>query len=33
VSFYWIALLGALGMAGSLVCLLPTSPVLARQQS
>jgi MFS family permease len=33
VSFYWIAALGALGMAGSLFCLLPSSPVLARQQS
>jgi len=33
VSFYWIAALGALGMAGSLFSLLPSSPVLARQQS
>jgi MFS family permease len=33
VAFHWIALLGALGIAGSLVHLLPSSPVLARQQS
>lgn len=33
VGFHWIAALGALGIAGSLLSLLPSSPVLARQQS
>jgi MFS family permease len=33
VSFNWIAGLGALGIGGSLITLLPSSPVLARQQS
>jgi MFS family permease len=33
IPFHWIALLGALGIAGSLFHLLPSSPVLARQQS
>jgi hypothetical protein len=33
VSFNWIAALSALGIAASLVILLPSSPVLARQQS
>jgi MFS family permease len=33
VSFNWIAGLSALGIGGSLVTLLPSSPVLARQQS
>jgi hypothetical protein len=32
VAFHWIAGLSALGIAGSLVSLLPSSPVLARQQ-
>ena len=32
VSFYWIAGLGAVGIAGSLIGLLPSSLVLARQQ-
>lgn len=32
VAFYWIAGLSALGIAGSMVSLLPSSPVLARQQ-
>jgi hypothetical protein len=33
VSFDWIAGLSALGIGGSLITLLPTSPVLARQQT
>jgi MFS family permease len=33
VSFNWIAALSALGIAGSLISLLPNSPVLVRQQS
>jgi MFS family permease len=32
VAFHWIAGVTALGIAGSLVSLLPSSPVLARQQ-
>jgi len=32
VSFHWIAGLAAVGIAGSLISLLPGSPVLARQQ-
>jgi MFS family permease len=32
VAFHWIAGLSALGIAGSMVSLLPSSPVLARQQ-
>jgi hypothetical protein len=33
VSFYWIAGLSAVGIAASLISLLPSWPVLARQQS